>query len=848
MSILDIPSIVGLLETKYQDDSKLIDLITVDLPKANIDEARKLIAKLGFVEAARLLGLETSSYDNLLLAGRLIILDLYKKVSLTIDGYLNATKGLLHPNIVEFISKHKVALQEVVNNNMKHDFEHDFFSANTLVATYLSKSGVDNLPIEAPQFLYLRVVTQFFYRDGLEKVLECYNVISDQLYTPASPQLFNAGKIKNFMGSCFLISIGDTLDSILHEGLYVTGKVSAALGGIGLGVGDVRAKGSKIGIEGVSQGIIPMLVMYNGLIRYADQTGKRKGAMTVYNNIYHLEVEEFVQLLHKTGDPNARAHDLNLGLWVPDLFWKRLIAKGKWTLFCPSHSQSILKLYGAEFEKEYTRLEQDSNVPKKVVDAENLFRLICETQIQSGALYIMSDDACNIKSNQRHLGHIRSSNLCTEIVEYSDPDTISTCNLSSINLKKFIRGRITENADSHSICVAVDFPKLGDTSRLIVRALNRVIDYNRYPLDTDEKKGPIGDVNDKHRPLGIGLSGFADSLALLDIPFECESTRRFNKMVFACMYFNCLIEGIRLSIIEGPHSSFQGSPMSEGKLQFDLWHEEFLIRGENKIRKEVDDLPLDPSVWGQQAITIAEGDIKVIIEPTWSSLTQAIVKYGVRNSLYLTVMPTASSSSLLRNSECCEPFTSNFFTRKVSTKSYPVINKYMIEDFTQLGIWNDTTYEYLQMTSGTIAGFIDFIKNNTEEYPDFKDFKRLEYLTRKYKTIWEISQRFLVILAAERGRYIDQSQSQNIHLKNATYKVMLALQITNYLLGIKTFNYYIRQQPQSETIKFGINPKMIKANRKSKDVNQGPLKLESPKRESVPLKGKCDGEVCTNCQ
>lgn len=814
----------------------------------NVPRVTELVDKFGLYGAARILGYDVSHYDNLLLAGRLAIADLRQKAPKTFKEYAEIMKERFKPSIYDFIMQHHEELQKAIDEMSDLDYDHDWFSANTMITTYSAKRKYHEEGIETPQYTWMRLAVQFYHDVSLKDVIKSYKDMAEGWYTPASPTIFNAGMKNGNLSSCFLLQVGDSLDSIL-ETLYRGGMISKGSGGLGFDVSTVRH--SEIGDVGWSKGIIPMLRLYNDLVRYVDQTGRRKGAATVFLRPHHLDVEAFIEMVRKIGDSNERAHDLNICLWTSWIFWERVKEDGDWTLFCPARAPQLNNLYGTEFTKAYLAAEQDTTIKphhKKVIKARALYDKIRTVQKETGMPYLMNGDAANLKSNQRNLGYIKSSNLCLEIVEYTDPQTIASCNLSSISLRMFAK-----QAFNGSYTESFDFHKLASITRCVVDNLNAVIDHNAYPLDEQKngkvQPGIINTTNKKHRPLGIGASGFAEALHALDLPFEAQETSKLNKLIFACMYFNALARSVQLAIKHGAYDSFAGSPASEGKLQFDLWKEEFDILGPNAARKAEDDEPVNPSEWGQRQIFLEkDGALHNIIEPTWEDLKSKIIKYGLRNSLLIALMPTASTAQIRRNCESVEAHQNNMYSRKVLTCSYPVLNRYLVEDLEKLNLWNNNMVEFIKVKNGSIAGITSYVKNNITLFPMFNgDEARLTFLEKKYKTMWEIPQKTFMKLAAERARYIDQSASTNIYIRDCDDDKLKACQMYANMLGLKTIMYYLRQTG-GETIKFTADPDMLQYIENSTVDNTKEETKEVTTSSGSKKKVICTDEVCISCQ
>ena len=618
--------------------------------------------------------------------------------------------------------------------------------------------------------------------------------------------------------NCFLLSIGDNLESILKNGSYRAGLISKVGGGLGFNISNVRH--SEIRDIGCSDGIIPMLQVYNDVVRYVNQLGRRKGAATVFLRPHHLDIEDFVDLPLKVGERYVRAHDINTCLWTSWIFWERVITDDKWTLFCPAKVPELNNLYGQEFTKAYIAAENNPSIAdrhKKVISARGLYDRIRKVQLETGMPYLMDGDGSNLKSNQRHLGYIGGSNLCLEIIEYTDEDNIASCNLHSLSLRMFAREPINKLIEPKlAITQCVDFQQLSKIVHNVTRNLNKIIDHTFYPLDKVKdgklKAGIINKTNNKHRPIAMGASGFAEMLHIVDLPFETQTTKLLNEMVFACIYWNALAASVQLAVKDGPYESFKGSPTSFGKLQFDLWKEEFDILGPNSARRKEDDDPLDPITWNQQRFILCDKNDKVIdtILPTWEDLKRCILKYGLRNSLLVALMPTASTAQIRRNCESVEAHQNNLYSRKVMKYSYPVLNRYLVEDFIKEGVWNNNVVEYIKVKNGSIQGVTNYISNNRHLFPNYSGKEeRIAFLELKYKTQWEISQKWMLELAAKRARYVDQSMSTNIYLRDCTQGKLMACHLYASKLGLKTLMYYLRQKG-GETIKFTADPSMMK--------------------------------------
>jgi ribonucleoside-diphosphate reductase alpha chain len=574
------------------------------------------------------------------------------------------------------------------------------------------------------------------HKGDLDAVIETYNYMSEGWFTHATPTLFNSGTPKPQMSSCFLLTTKD--DSI--EGIYDTLKqcaqISQSAGGIGLSIHDIRGTGSYIkGTNGTSNGIVPMLRVFNDTARYVDQGGgKRKGSFAIYVEPWHSDIFDFLELKKNHGKEEQRARDLFYALWMPDLFMKRVEDNGDWTLMCPNECPGLSDTYGKGFDKLYTKYEKEGK-GRKTIKAQELWFKILESQIETGTPYMLYKDAANAKSNQKNLGVIKSSNLCTEIIEYTAPDEVAVCNLASIALPKFVKeGKF-------------DHDKLFQVAYRVTKNLDRVIDANYYPVPEARNS------NMRHRPIGIGVQGLADAFILMRLPFESKEARVLNKDIFETIYYAALTASKDLAIENGPYETWKGSPISEGIFQFDMW------------------------------------DVKPSDRWEWDVLKKEVIEHGVRNSLLLAPMPTASTAQILGNNECFEPYTSNIYTRRVLSGEFIIVNKHLLRDLVKLGIWNDSLKNKLMHANGSVQ--------NIEEIPD--NIKEL------YKTAWEISQKVIVDMAADRGAFIDQSQSLNIFMENANFAKLTSMHFYGWKAGLKTGMYYLRTKSATDAIKFTLD-------------------------------------------
>lgn len=693
------------------------------------------------------LSAEVSAYmtsvhpDYARLAGRIAVANLHRSTSdsfmetfETLYNYENEftkeKQPLLSDEIYAFAREHKDRISSEIAYS--RDFEFDYFGFKTLEKSYLLK--VNGKIVERPQHLFMRVALGVQI-GNIEEAIKTYHLISEGWFTHASPTLFNAGTNKAQMSSCFLVATKD--DSI--EGIYETLKqcalISQSAGGIGLSIHNVRAKGSFIrGTNGTSNGIVPMLRVFNDTARYVDQGGgKRKGAFAIYLEPWHADIEDFIDLRKNHGKEEMRARDLFYALWINDLFMKRVEADADWTLMCPNKSPGLADCHGKEFEALYEKYEAEGR-GLRVVKARDLWFKVISSQIETGMPFMLYKDAANEKSNQKNLGTIKSSNLCTEIMQYTSEKEIAVCNLASIALPMFV-----DNGE-------FNHKKLYEVTYQVTRNLNRVIDLNYYPVEEARYS------NMKNRPVGLGVQGLADTFFKMRLPFDSEGARRVNKEVFETIYYAALSASADLAKDQGHYESYEGSPISQGILQHDMW-----------------------------GVTPSE-------RWDWTTLRAKIKTYGVRNSLLMAPMPTASTSQILGNNECIEPVTSNIYTRRVLSGEFAMVNKHLVRDLIQLGLWNE------EMKDRIIAhnGSVQYIP----EIP--ADLKEL------YRTVWEIKQKSILEMAADRGAYIDQSQSLNIHMEDTNFGKLSSLHFAAWKLGLKTGMYYLRTRPAVDAIKFTI--------------------------------------------
>ena len=683
--------------------------------------------------------------DYAILAARIAVSNLHKNTeksfSVTmerlfryIDPKTNMVAGLISDDTIQIIREHADLLDSSIIYD--RDYSFDYFGFKTLEKSYLLR--MDGEVVERPQHMLMRAAVGIHGKD-IVSVIETYTLMSEKWFIHATPTLFNAGTPKPQLSSCFLLSMTDDSIPGIFETLSRCAKISQSAGGIGISVHNVRAKGSYIkGTGGTSNGIIPMLKVFNDTARYVDQGGgKRKGAFAVYLEPWHADIFDFLDLKKNHGKEELRARDLFYAMWVPDLFMERVKDNGKWSLFCPNEAPGLHECYGSEFVALYHKYETEGRA-RKTINAQDLWFAILESQIETGTPYILYKDACNNKSNQKNLGTIKSSNLCTEIIEYTAPDEVAVCNLASISLSKFVA------EDKKSF----DFEKLHDITKVITRNLNKIIDINYYPIPEAQNS------NFRHRPIGIGVQGLADAFILMRMPFDSDEAKKLNTDIFETIYNAALEESCALAQKDGSYQTFAGSPTSNGILQFDMWG-------------------IDP---GQSRYD-------------WKKLKEDIKTKGLRNSLLLAPMPTASTSQILGNNECFEPYTSNIYTRRTLSGEYIIVNKHLLKDLTRLGLWNDELKQKLMAANGSVA--------NIPEIP--AELKAL------YKTVYEISQKIIIDQAADRGAFICQSQSLNLFVENPNFAKLSSMHFYGWQKGLKTGMYYLRSKAAVDPIKFTLD-------------------------------------------
>ena len=702
-------------------------------------------------------GVTTSELDNLaaevaatmtvqhpdfaLLASRISVSNLHKNTDKSFSDTMEKLYKYIDPKTGEEAPLLATDVFEIIKTNTDvldssiiydRDFNYDYFGFKTLERAYLLK--LEGQIAERPQHMLMRVAIGI-HKEDIESAIETYNLMSEKWFTHATPTLFNAGTPKPQMSSCFLLTMQDDSIEGIYDTLKQTAKISQSAGGIGLSIHNVRATGSYIkGTNGESNGIVPMLRVFNDTARYVDQGGgKRKGSFAIYLEPWHADVFDFLDLKKNHGKEENRARDLFYAMWTPDLFMKRVEDNADWTLMCPHECPGLYDTHGEDFEKLYTKYEEEGK-GRKTIPARDLWNTILESQIETGTPYMLYKDACNEKSNQKNLGTIRSSNLCTEIIEYTSKDEVAVCNLASLALPKFV------------VDGKFDHQKLFDITYVATKNLNKIIDNNYYPVIEAQNS------NFRHRPIGLGVQGLADAFILLRMPFESEEAKQLNSEIFETIYYAAMTASKDLAKVDGTYESYKGSPVSEGIFQYDMWG-------------------VTPSDRWE-----------------WDVLKEEVAKHGVRNSLLLAPMPTASTSQILGNNECFEPYTSNIYTRRVLSGEFIVVNKHLLRDLNKLGIWNDDLKNKIMAANGSI-----------QDIPEIP-----ENLKELYKTVWEIKQKAVLDMAADRGAYICQSQSLNLFMENANFAKLTSMHFYAWKKGLKTGMYYLRTKAARDAVKFTV--------------------------------------------
>ena len=864
--------------------------------------------------------------DTYKLAGRLFIYLNIKSAPKSMKDYVTVLGGVLQTYMKTFILENQEALDKLLEETYERNFDYDIMSASACV-NYLLRLSPEEESIETPCHMYLRQAIQFYHDESIEEVEKCYYEFLDKKYVHASPTMFNAGTRKNQMSSCFLLTIGDNLESLLYTGVGDVGMISKAQGGIGLSLNAVRH--SSIANTGNSSGVLPFAKIYDAAIACVDQGGKRNGAMTITLIDWHIDFLEFVQCRDNYTQNGIRLKQANICAYLSSEFMRRVRKNQKWTLFCPSravmnidgkevkllgqHSHNFDKYYPL-FEAEARRRDEDykhldsyvqsleksvntgaatedhiveyhnmvmkrTNMRKnlmvhKVVDAVDVYDKLCDMHIKSSMPYIVYRDTVNYKNNMKNLGTVEGLNLCLEITEPSTPDAIASCNLAHVNLKRFV---LEEHQNGKSLKDCYDFKELGNACRSLVRNLNKVIDFNRYPLDKFDREGNVlerGKIslpNLANRPLGIGVSGLAEVFANLRITYDSEEAHQINKMIFACMYYNCLLESVTISksneqksgwketgfyksfednmfqaYVDGKWRSYTGCPLNNGFFQFDMWKQEadYLrdIDGlDEKIYNPEDDIPVQPSEWGQIG--------------SWEDLRGSVFRYGVYNSMFLAPMPTASSAQMLNNAETTEAHQTLMYSRKLAHGNYTSFSEPFIRDMIRYGLWSQELIDFIMLCNGTIKDIDKFFEEYKHLVPQYirnnrftlEFTKILDYLKKTHRGMYEISQKVCMKMARQRGIYIDQSQSLNIYLPEPNMRQVKAIHDYSERLRLKTGMYYLRANPSSQTDRFttSIDIQQFHNSLYGENHVEDPLP-PVPKQKKAKI--ECTDEVCIMCQ
>ena len=677
-----------------------------------------------------------------LLASRIAVSNLHSATKKSFSSTMKDLYEYIDPNTDKKAPLLADDVYKVIEDNAEvldssiiydRDFGYDYFGFKTLERSYLLK--LNGVVAERPQHMLMRV-SLGIHKTDIDSAVKTYELMSERWFTHATPTLFNAGTPKPQMSSCFLLSMKDDSIDGIYDTLKQCAKISQSAGGIGLSIHDIRATGSYIrGTNGESNGIVPMLRVFNDTARYVDQGGgKRKGSFAIYIEPWHADIMDFLDLKKNHGKEEQRARDLFYAMWMSDLFMERVEANAEWTLMCPNECPGLSDAYGDEFKALYTKYEE-AGKGRKTIKAQDLWFKILESQIETGTPYMLYKDAANQKSNQKNLGTIKSSNLCTEIMEYTSPDEVAVCNLASLALPRFV------------IDGKFDHDKLFEVSYQATKNLNVIIDNNYYPVPEARNS------NFRHRPIGLGVQGLADAFIMLRYPFESEEAKTLNKEIFETIYYAAMTASKDLAIQDGAYETYEGSPVSKGVFQYDMWN-------------------VTPSDRWE-----------------WNVLKEEVKKHGVRNSLLMAPMPTASTSQILGNNECFEPYTSNIYSRRTLSGEFAVINKHLLRDLVKLGIWNDSLKNKLIANNGSVQ--------NIDEIP--------ENLKELYKTTWEISQKTIIDMAADRGAFICQSQSLNVHIENANFAKLTSMHFYGWKKGLKTGMYYLRTKAATDAIKFTVD-------------------------------------------
>lgn len=869
--------------------------------------------------------------DSYEAAGRILLYVVLRLAPVSIKDYLSLHSHRFNPTVSRFLQRNAAKLDQLIKANFHKNANFDIVAAGILEDKYLSRRAYNLSPAEFPIHMFLRISIQLHHKFGIERVIKSFHELSNQQLSKPSPAIFNSGKGVNpkksgpQLSSCFLLRAGDNTESLAREIVGDVAEISGRQGGVGIVATDIRS--SEIGDSGPSSGPCPFISIYNATIKAFNQRELRSGAANLFCDMYNKAILEFIRCTDQFQNHADRIDRADTTIWVPDLFMERCIQDGPWTVFCPAKTPELKDKYREDFEIAYTKLEKEAVaaqelynreseslkqtrksirngensrllsmyhemegklismskklIPYKIYRARDLLEEAVRIQISSSHPFVMFKDSVNAKCNMMNIGYVAGSNLCTEITQPSTEHEISSCNLSAVSLKAFVRGKVNWRQISTldlplEFRRNYDFDKLGEITRSGIESINRMIDETYYPLDERDEdgtvivRGKISKVNLRDRPCGLGVSGFFDAVANMDLVYSEYPTEVLNKMIFACMYFNALCKSVELAIREGAYESFltgtskiydaesgkfktySGSPISNGFLQFDLWQADASYkRKKGRLREDIynsqDDIPLDPTEWGQKPYSFTVDEVSYVIEPTWADLKRMIKEYGVRNSMLLTIMPTASSAQLLGNTESVEGHQTLLYWRQVIHGSYRIVVKQLGRDLKEMDMWNEEIIEFISLCGGSIKALPVLMDIRGRQY----DRERLDYLIRKYKTMYEISPMQILKLARQRGIYICQSQSQNLYISDPTKEEIVSYLIAANHMGVKTALYYLRQSAGSEQGKFTMSTGMqqiaLEYQEEIEKVLGHPLsgfvKQERISNEGTPQE-EDDGPVC----
>lgn len=737
----------------------IISNAALDMPNVDTTELVEKVKKastdnitdteLVNLAAETAVAMSTKHYNYNTIATRIVLNNLHHTITHSFSGCIELLDGLeiLNKEFVKFVNAHRQLLDGYIKP--ERDCLLDYFGYKTLEKAYLHK--VNDKIVETPQYMFMRVATAV-HLGNLEAILQTYDDLSQKYYIHATPTLFNSGMRNQQLSSCYLVAMKDDSIDGIYETLKECAQISKWAGGIGVHIHQIRGKNSKIrSNNGTSDGIVPMLKVFNDTARYCNQAGKRPGSIAVYIEPWHCDIEAFIDLKKNHGNEDERARDLFYALWIPDLFMKRVEENSDWYLMCPNECPGLQDVHSTEFETLYNSYVEAGKYRKRI-SARDLWTRILHSQIETGTPYMLYKDSANNKSNQKHLGTIKSSNLCCEVILYSDMNETAVCNLASIGLPTYI----TQKVFNHSL--------LGEKVRNIVRNLNRVIDINFYPTECARRS------NMRHRPIGLGIQGLADVFMELDMDWETREARELNSDIFETIYYYSLLESVEQAKLYGPYETFSGSPASQGTLQFDMWSSH------------------------------SHGSLGY----DWNSLKEQVKIHGLRNSVLVSPMPTASTSQILGFTECFEPITSNIFTRRTLAGSFVVMNHRLMKDLIELGLWNEDMKNAIIRNDGSVQ---DIASIPTP-------------LKEKYKTVWEIKQKTLIDMSADRGRYICQSQSLNLYIPKIDINRLGSMHLYAWKQGLKTGLYYLRIKPVAKTQQFTVEPVALTNSSKTEETKE----------------------------